>query len=304
MRKAFVRTRRRLVTIVAAGLLLAGVTACGDSDTRPPTFGLGPTPQGTPPPVVNTVITVTDGWTGAPVAGTRITLAASTHVTDAQGRAALPLGCERATFAAEGFLERRVNCLVGAVLEGRTPVALWPVANDEERRALRQSLFIADRLSLATGDSGMVVGFADNIRDRAEVESVFRAAAARIGDLTGGRVRVPIGWPPSGGDGYVVLEAAAPPCASPWFTWTFAVAGFCWEPTPEYFVEEVAVDATRITRRDVALRVLLYGWGMRQHDAPGLLNATAPATDLSEFERRSLHMASLRRAIVWPDYER
>ena len=283
-------------------LVLGGAPACHDPSPGSRTLPIvGPSPT---PPAGRAVVEVVDGWTGAPVAGTRITLAASTHVTDAQGRAELPLACERATFAAEGFLERRVNCLVGAVLEGRTPVTLWPVANDEERRALRQSLFIADRFSLATGDSGMVVGFADTIRDRAEVESVFQAAAARIGDLTGGRVRVPIGWPPSGGDGYVVSEAAAPPCASRWFTWTFAVAGFCWEPTPEYFVEEVTVDATRITRRDVALRVLLYGWGMRQHDAPGLLNATAPAADLSEFERRSLHMASLRRAIVWPDYER
>jgi hypothetical protein len=308
---AVVTLRRRLVTIVATGLLLAGVTACGDSDTRPRTFGLGPTPQVTappvvsPPPPVNTVITVTDGWTGAPVAGTRITLAASTHVTDAQGRAEVPLGCARATLTAEGFLERRVNCLVGAALEGRTPITLWPVANDEERRALRQSLFIADRLTLATGASGMTVGFASTLRDAADVEAVYRAAAARISDLTGGRVTVPFAMPSPGGDGYVISEAPTPPrCTHNWFTWTFAVAGFCWEPTPDYFVLDLTIDGARITRADVALRALLYGWGMRQHDAPGLLNATAPAADLTEFERRSLHMASLRRAIEWPDYER
>lgn len=284
-------------------LVLGGAPACHDPSPGSRTLPIvGPSPT---PPAGRAVVQVVDGWTGAPVPGTRITLPASTHVTDAQGRAEVPLGCERATFAAEGFLERRVNCLVGAVLEGRTPVTLWPVVNDEERRALRQSLFIADRLSLATGDSGMVVGFADNIRDRAEVESALRAAATRIGDLTGGRVTVPFAVPAPGGDGYVISEAPMPPrCTHNWFTWTFAVAGFCWEPTPEYFVQEVTVDATRITRREVALRVLLYGWGMRQHDAPGLLNATAPAADLSEFERRSLHMASLRRAIVWPDYER
>ncbi len=289
----------RLLVIL---LVLGCAPACHDPSTGSQTVPIvGPTPIA---PAARAVVEVVDGWTGAPVAGTRITLAASTHVTDAQGRAEVPLACERATFAAEGFLERRVNCLVGAALEGRTPITLWPVANDEERRAVRQSLFIADRLTLVTGNSGMVVGFADTIRDRAEVESVFQAAAARIGDLTGGRVRVPIGWPPSGGDGYVVSEAAAPPCASRWFTWTFAVAGFCGSPRPS--ISWRKSQSTRRASPDVTSLFVccLYGWGMRQHDAPGLLNATAPAADLTEFERRSLHMASLRRAIVWPDYER
>jgi len=290
----------RLLVIV---LVLGAAPACHGPSTGSGTVPIvGPTPTA---PAVRAVVEVVDGWTGAPVPGTRITLPASTHVTDAQGQAEVPLACERATFAAEGFLERRVNCLVGAALEGRTPVTLWPVANDDERRALRQALFRGDRLTFTTGAWGGTVDFAHGLRDAAEVESVFRAAASRISDLTGGRVTVPFAPPLPGGDGYVISEAPTPPrCNDSWFGWTFAVAGFCYEPTRDYFIFDLTIDGARITRPEVALRALLHAWGMKQHDGPGLLNADAPAADLSAFERKALHMASLRQATVWPDYER
>ncbi len=66
--------------------------------------------------------------------------------------------------------------------------------------------------------------------------------------------------------------------------------------------------AARMADERVALRAMLYELGLRPHTLPGLMNATQPADTLSDFERRTLHMLSLRvrrypLGVAWPDTE-
>jgi hypothetical protein len=77
-------------------------------------------------------------------------------------------------------------------------------------------------------------------------------------------------------------------------------------PTAAYFVSNAAIDPRAATRRDVALRVLLDAYALAPHPLPGLMNATRPATELSEFERKTLHMMSLRwgTEVRWPDFDK
>jgi hypothetical protein len=108
-------------------------------------------------------------------------------------------------------------------------------------------------------------------------------------------------------EGYIVtLAAPTPSCKHGWFTWSFAVAGFCWEPTRQYFVQNITVDADRIDRPEVALRALLYAYPMRQHPLAGVMNVTQPGPELSEFEKKTLYMMSLRwpTEVTWPDFDR
>jgi hypothetical protein len=110
----------------------------------------------------------------------------------------------------------------------------------------------------------------------------------------------------SGGDGYLVSVApSSPPCRHNWFTWQFAIAGFCWEPTGAYFVQNISVEPSLVDHPDIALRALLYSFSLRPHQLPGLMNVTHPATELSQFEKKTLHMMSLRwpTPVTWPDME-
>jgi hypothetical protein len=137
--------------------------------------------------------------------------------------------------------------------------------------------------------------------------AAWTTASTRVRELTGGKWIVPIrtapAYPDSGDDAFIVVPADANHgCTHSWFTWT-PVAGFCWGEGPGYFVIEVTVPPAAIASDAVALRALLYGSGLKPHRQPGLMNLTAPADQLSEFELKSLHMAGIRGEISWPDVE-
>ncbi|MDQ3212258.1 MAG: hypothetical protein M3Q85_06270 [Acidobacteriota bacterium] len=36
--------------------------------------------------------------------------------------------------------------------------------------------------------------------------------------------------------------------------WNFAASGFCWESTPDYFVQNIVIDPGRMEQPEVALR--------------------------------------------------
>jgi hypothetical protein len=248
-------------------------------------------------------VTVTDGWDRTPVIGANVSGEAVTSLTDSAGTVTLtpPAGsCLMLTVVAAGFLERR-TCAAASI-------TLWPVVDESEKAATRAAAFTGGRLHSQLGGD---VGFVQEINGRRDVVDIWRRAATEISSRTGGKMSISVGDrlpSDNGGDeGFIVSLAASPPsCAHKWFTWSFAVAGFCWDPTNAYFVQNITVDPDRLAQPEVALRALLYGFVMHQHQYPGVMNVTQPASGLSEFERKTLHMMSLRwpAAVDWPDYDR
>jgi hypothetical protein len=249
-------------------------------------------------------VTVTDGWTGAPVPGARVSVKGAEYLTAADGTIQVTIvagNCLRVDITAAGFLQRR-TC-------ARTSVTLWPIADEAEMAATHDAAFpFLDRMfnaSLAINDEPVV--FIGGLESRADVTAAWTAAAGELASATNNKLHVRFAQKVDpGGDGFLVSIALMPPlCRHSWFTWQFSVAGFCWDPTPEYFVQNITVEPSMVDRPDVALRALLYSFSLRQHQRPGLLNVTRPGTELSSFEKKTLHMMSLRwpATVMWPDLE-
>lgn len=302
-------------------LAIASTTACGPGgDTRRP-FGItGPTPQGdtpvpapTPPPGPAIRVTVTNGWTNAAVPGARVTMGTDTVVTDQAGQfdVPTPVPCVPTTVVAEGFLERRVTCLTVTTSRGSAPVTLWPVESDEERLALKTLVFDGGAL-IRRGSLQLDV--ARQVDDRAAAIAAWQHADRQLRDATAGHLAttVPIDVEALQDGTIVDLWSSPADCTHSGTVAWFSVSGFCMGtyrgPAYPYFIELVRVAPSQVTSGAVALRALMYSFGLRPHAAPGLLNATRPADTLSEFERRALRMITLRDrpwpgGISWPDTE-
>jgi hypothetical protein len=260
-------------------------------------------PATSAPIIAAQTVAVTDGWTGAPVPGARISMNGTELVTTANGTVPVTIAagqCQPMDIVATGFLHRR-TC-------ARPSVTLWPIANDAEAAATHEAAFLyPDRLidqSQAVNDIPVVL--AANLASRPEVTSAWNTAAAELMSATGNKLSVRFAQTVPYDEGFVVSMAPpSPPCRHYWFEWQFAIAGFCWEPTRDYFVQDITVDPSLVDHPDVALRALLYAFTLRPHQLPGLMNATRPATELSPFERKTLHMMGLRwpTPVTWPDLE-
>jgi hypothetical protein len=187
-------------------------------------------------------------------------------------------------------------------------VTLWPIANDAEAAATREAAFVfRDRMmdpTLSANDVPIVL--ASDLASRPDVAAAWNAAAVELKSATGSFWTVRFARTIPSDEGYLVSAApSAPLCRHSWFTWQFAIAGFCWEPTGAYFVQDITVDPSLVDHPDVALRALLYAFTLRPHQLPGLMNATRPAAELSAFERKTLHMMGLRwpTPVTWPDLD-
>jgi hypothetical protein len=250
---------------------------------------------------VGQTVTVTDGWTGAPVPNARVSVNGTDYLTADDGTFPLTIfagTCVALDITAVRFLHRR-TC-------ARTSVTLWPIADDAEMAATRDAAFpFSDRMFNQSLDEPVV--FVGGLESRPEVTAAWTAAAGELASVTNNKLHVRFARKVDpGGDGFLVSIAPTPPsCRHSWFTWQFSVAGFCWDPTPEYFVQNITVAPSLVDRPDVALRALLYSFSLRQHQGPGLMNVTRPGTELSLFEKKTLHMMSLRwpAAVKWPDLE-
>lgn len=292
-------------------LTIAGTAACGaDGDTRPFSV-VGPTPASTAPPPSPAGptgrLTVTNGWTNAPVAQALVTIGAETVVADAAGQfevtAAGP--CVGARIVAPGYLDRRVNCLPPAASQGRMAVTLWPVENDAERAALREFAFRGFP-GIQVQPYAVSLEIASDVANRKAVVEAWQAAGRTIATMTGGAANLRI--EPLDEDGAVLKPWSTPADCSPDFRWTPSLAGFCGGNRVGYFAHVLLVAPEFMADERVALRALLYEQGLRPHALPGLLNATRPADTLSDFEMRTLHMIGLRRrpypgGVNWPDLE-
>src|SRR5262245_28412993 len=93
------------------------IFACACSG--PPT---APAPGEPQPPLSNiSTFSVTNGWTGEPVAGAVVSANGTQEVTDSAGQVRLSgTGCLTVEVTASGFLERRTCSASG--------ITLWPVA--------------------------------------------------------------------------------------------------------------------------------------------------------------------------------
>jgi hypothetical protein len=144
----------------------------------------------------------------------------------------------------------------------------------------------------------------DDLARSADALTAWSRATADVAAATDGKLRVPLDQPGWTDESYWISIAATPPaCNHALFTWRYDVAGFCWNTTPTYYVADVTVDPMRIHDVATATRALLYGHGFGPHSMPGLMNRTSPASTLSEFERKTLHMVASRWPLTpgWPD---
>ena len=289
-----------------AGFFGAAVLACligcggnGPGPAAPTAVAPAPSLAPAPGPSVPFTVTVTDGWTGTPVVGAQISAQGTDALTDIAGKVQVTprtWGCLPVSIVAVGFLQRR-TCATSSI-------TLWPVADEIETAATRSAAFYYyDRMFSAYR---MELALAPDIGQRPEVVAVWKAAADVIRAQTSGKLSIPTVQTVSSGEGYIVSFASSPPtCGHPWFRWSFQVAGFCWDTTADYFVSRITVAPGLIDRPDVALRALLYGYALHPHVLPGLMNINQPGTELSAFERKTLHMMSLRwpTLVDWPDLD-
>lgn len=291
---------------VGWALALVGTVACGPEGARAPSAPLAPTsPTVTPTPAPtgpSSRFTVTDGWTNAPVPQARVTIGDRTVTTDAAGRFEAPTStpCAPATIVATGYLERQVLTLCRFVPD----ISLWPVTNEAERTALQTFAFRSGQLvRLWQVDASISL----DVVNRDAVTTSWRNAGDALAALTDGKAMLRLGNVQ--GEGAIVAPwSDAADCNHSWFDWRFSTAGFCWGNTAEYFVYMLRVAPSLMASDHVALRALLYDQGLRPHRLPGLLNETQPADTLSEFERRTLRMLTLRDrpwpgGVSWPDTE-
>jgi hypothetical protein len=195
-------------------------------------------------------------------------------VTGSDGTLQLTAGaaCVPLEISAPGFLQRR-TC-------AKSSITLWPVADAAEEAATRQAVFLfrdqlIDQVAYAK-EYGFMFGTALN--ERADVLAAWNEAADIIRASTSGRLSIPfVKSLPD--EGYLVSPADMPSsCRHSWFTWTFAAAGFCWEPTNQYFLINVTVAAEghqphrRGSSRAVVLILASSAPAPRTHerDQPGI----------------------------------
>jgi hypothetical protein len=300
--------QQRLAWLVAGVLTAAGCSSPSAPTPIQPTPPPGSLTPGTGPRIA---ITAVDGWTNRPAAGVHVTIGAEAFIGDDRGRVEVPLTCEPARIVAVGFLERRVACLSATVADGNRPVTLWAVDSDAEREALRAFAFRGDFL-VRPGQTQVDVITAADVRDAAVV--AWQRAERQLRDLTSGRFGGLIPAPVEMlQDGLLVRPlTGVAECDTESADWA-ATSGVCrgryTGPAYPAFISLMLVDAERVFQEAVALRALLYEFGLRPHRQPGLFNLTQPAAQLSDFERRALHMAALRNAaypgsVTWPDWDR
>lgn len=260
-------------------------------------------------PVLSGRLTVTDGWTGAPVPQARVTVGVEAVFTDAAGQFTVDTTapCQRTTIVASGYLDRRLNCLPSAGPAQRTAVTLWPVKDDAERSALQVFAF-RGRGETLVQPYDLILEMQPDSNAADAITAAWQRAGATLDAASAGAARVH--FQSLVDDGAIVSPWASPAdCASAIpLAWSIDVSGFCLGRAVGYFAHMLFVSPARIGDERVALRAMLYELGLRPHTLPGLMNATQPADTLSDFERRTLHMLSLRvrrypLGVAWPDTE-
>ncbi len=283
--------------VVCLALLIEA--ACGSSTpTRPAPARPGADPLAPPPGESSRTITVTDGWSGNPVAAAKVSANDVEILTDAAGQFAVTVDSSRCldvSVRAEGFLERR-TCASAAI-------TLWPVGDDLDAAATRAAAFTGDRRHVTWADV-MEVELPPDMP--ADVVGTWQFAAGEMSRLTSSAMSIQLVRTLSSDEGFVIVPAASPAECGSAAAGNIAVAGFCITRGRAYFVDNIVVPRESIDRPDVALRALASAAGLlNPHPAPGLMNMTKPAAELSRFEEKTLRLLGLRGTMpgVWPDLD-
>jgi len=282
---------------VAGSGLIAIAAACGGHPTAPD--GASSALTGTSGhSALETTFSIVNGWTREPVAGATVSADSVQLVSDEAGHFRLPKNgpCANIEVVAPNFLERR-TCAVAEI-------TLWPVADAIEREATRVAAFHHDELQPKWWSVPTKVTFAPQLEARADVVQTWRDAANEIRQMTLGRISFEF-VPSIDDEGLIITPATSTPVCSIAPAWPIEIGGFCREYTRAYYVDNVNVLPGRLTDASVAVRALLSMVGaINPHPQAGLLNSSRPDAELSEFERKMLHMIGLRTVdVLWPDLD-
>lgn len=295
----------RVARCALAVSLAVGAAACGpESGTmtpfpRPSTAStpLSPSPRPSQP------LRVVDGWTGAPVRGAVVRTDTGDVVTTAADTLIDVSTCDHLSIdAGAAYLERHVYCRSRS-LSTENAISLWPIASAREREETEIALFKNGRL---TRPPEMPHYLEDEFAAIEGSREAWTSAAAEIDALTGGAwhfdVHVGVEGLDVNGDAVVVRLGGAEPCAG----WSVIdpVFRYCYANGPGYFVPYLLVDRAFAARRDLALRALLRSANFAVGLLPGVTSGAARTSDLSDAERKMLHMVGLRPVQTkWPDWE-
>ncbi len=278
--------------ILALGLAL-GVAAC-DEKAGPTTVSgpsslasPAPSPTGFPP------LRIVSGANNQPVSGAVVVIEGNRFVSDENGEVPFDAGGGAIDVDAQGFLPRRTRVDYGRHL------ALWPVADEAEAEAVREMVYGGGREAVLQppGPGSFLISFLGGPGDGGawgEIHEAWTAAASAFG------ARFGIGYVLSYEFQYELNEVGV----------TFREAGGCvpvpaWgfcRDSPHYRSFSVLPERSRDGE---TIRRILASWFLRPNPLPGLLNAEAPASELSPLEEQTIRMILLRRQPNrWPDDDR
>jgi hypothetical protein len=282
---------------VAAGVIAIMCIGCSRSTPLAPSNPL----QVQAPPPATTALRLVSGWNGAPVADKDITVDSQPFRTTGDG------GVDGA-FRVGTLIEVRVPDYLPRTTRASTEtVTLWPIADPAEADAVQAMLYdwYGDLVPLRHAVSTLDIQFDPALTTEvplASIEAIWRDAANQIAELTQNQIRfLPAGEVVQGHLQITVRACGAPIC----------------DRLPPYTMGEIgdrtnfeiALGSAGAARRvDVALRACVLAiieFKNPNYPNPlpgGLLSAVNPRSTLTDFERRVIRLASLRKSgNLWPD---
>jgi hypothetical protein len=234
------------------------------------------------------------------VAGAEVWLGSRGYEADGNGEVmaapgvGVPVGAD-IDVDAPGFLPRRTR------VPGDRLVALWPVASDAEAGAVREMVYGGPRgdVLLPTTDRLFSLALSLDSLDAAssDIKAVWTSEAVAFGapfdlDYQEGAAR-----PYETEYEIAVRFAEAGGCA------TVPAWGFCLESASGNDMSFRVLPAK--ARDPQTIRRVLASWFLGPNPLPGLMNADAPAADLSPLESQTIRMIQQRPLPNrWPDSDR
>lgn len=288
-----------VVSLSAAVLLTACTLAACNSAASPATPSPVPQPSASPAPSpVPVSIQLVSGWDHAPVADAEVWINDKLYTTTANGVVDAAVQADRAiSVRVSGYLTRLTRARVEAI-------TLWPVANQAEADAILGLLYDwYDIVPLRHAVPKLEIQFDENLLSQVEtstLESVWRGAEDQIADLTEGRIRFVASGDPAEGRIRISLRSCGTETICP----RLPPYGFGDDPTDRRDFEislgsPGAAQTPAVALRACILAAIEFKGGVIRSPIPGLLNG---GSELSDFERRLVRMASLRSTgNRWPD---
>jgi hypothetical protein len=275
--------------IVLATAVATGAGACGEGERGgAPTVPIPPAAAPVPVPGNFAPVRILSGGDSRPVAKAVVLIDGDTYQsTDAgevmpSGYFGAPTGAE-IDVEAPGFLPRRTR------IDRERLVVLWPVADDAEAEAVREMVYGRDPVLVppSSRSFSLAVDGPDDVRAAWHAEATTFGAPFEVAYVPA------LGHDPYDPDWISVGLVGGGSC-EPVPAW-----GFCRGRGSWYEVVPAKARDRHTIRRVLASRFL------GPNPLPGLMNADAPAAELSALETQTIRMILLRRLPNrWPDSDR